>query len=225
GSDYFSTNGTLTFMPGQTNQPISITVLGDALNEREESIFVNLGEATNATIAWPQGIVHIIDSPPPDCELEVYQNDFEGAVGPEWSNNRTETTPLGARRFLGQFANGTVSLSLTNLPEHTAITASFDLFIIRSWDGNQPIDGEEWDLSVGGGPTLLHTTFCNLDILSGIQPGPLTPTRMQAYPSWYPGPDNAPRTGATETNTLGYFFSGFVMDSVYRLNFTFPHTD
>src|SRR5437879_9482696 len=56
-----STNGTLTFLPGQTSQTITVTVLGDALDELDETILVNLTAATNATISDGQGVVTILD--------------------------------------------------------------------------------------------------------------------------------------------------------------------
>ena len=145
----------------------------------------------------------------------VYSNDFEGAVGPEWSNTSTDTTPVGARKFLGRFGNGTVSLALANLPPHTQATVSFDLYIIHSWDGNDSgtAGPDIWDLSVAGGPTLLRTTFCQAPSCS-----------RQAYPGTYPGGDNPARTGATENNTLGYTFEPEEMDSVYQLGFTFDHS-
>jgi hypothetical protein len=104
--------------------------------------------------------------------VEIYRNDFEGAVGPEWSDSTTEITPLGRRRFLGKFADDSVSLSLTNLPPHSEIELTFELFVILSWDGNQPIDGEEWQVGLEGGPVLLRTSFSNADELSGIGPPP-----------------------------------------------------
>ena len=66
----------------------------------------------------------------------VYVSDFEGEVGGEWSDQKTDVTPVGARRFLGQFGNKTVTLTLSNLPSHGEVHLSFDLFIIRSWDGD-----------------------------------------------------------------------------------------
>jgi hypothetical protein len=51
GADYVSTNGTLTFLPGQTSQTITVAVLGDVLDELDETILVNLTAATNATIS------------------------------------------------------------------------------------------------------------------------------------------------------------------------------
>ena len=152
-----------------------------------------------------------------DIYYTIYSNDFEGAVGPEWSNTSVNTTPAGARRFLGQFGNETVSLDLTNLPPHTQATVSFDLFIIRSWDGGAGPDVFEtgpdvWDLSVSGGPTLSHTTFAN------------HPWQRQAYPGTHPGGNNPARTGATENNTLGYRFDNEPMEAVYRLSFNFDHS-
>jgi len=154
----------------------------------------------------------------------IYMNDFEGVVGPEWSNTSTDVTPVGNRRYLGQFGNQTINLTLTSLPSHTDITLSFDLFIIRSWDGNtsifsgQTVGPDVWDLSVDGLPApVAHTTFTNWDSL-GFR---------QAYPDAYPGGDHPARAGAVENNTLGIIYSGgitTVMDSVYRLNFTFPHS-
>jgi len=144
----------------------------------------------------------------------VYSNDFEEAEGPEWSNTSTDITQSG-QRFLGHFSNDTVSLTLNDLPSHTDVTVSFDLLIIRSWDGNGPEGPDVWDLSVAGGQTLLHTTFTNADP-SG--------TERQAYPGTYPGGEHPGRTGAAETNTLGFTFRGTPWDSVYRLISTFPHS-
>ena len=148
------------------------------------------------------------------AQTTVYTNDFEGAVGAEWCSTSVSTTPVGARKFLGQFGGGTRSLTLTGLPSHTEVTVSFDLFIIGLWVGNSSAWGpDSWDLSVDGGPTLLHTTFSN----SGAE---------QAYPGTFPGDSQLARTGAAENNTLGYTYPGYgeVGDSVYNLSFTFPHS-
>ena len=81
-------------------------------------------------------------------------------MGSEWSDTSTDTTPEGARGFLGQFSNGDVTLTLDDLPSHTEITVSFNLFLIRTWDGNDD-SPDIWELSVAGGSTLLITTFSN----------------------------------------------------------------
>jgi Ca2+-binding RTX toxin-like protein len=165
-----------------------------------------------------------------DVQTQIYSNNFEGAIGSEWSRTTTDTTPVGSRRFLGQFGSEAVTLSLgagssvlpDGLPVHEQVTVSFDLFVIRTWDGNGTgCHGPDiWDLSVAGGPTLLHTTFNNA--YPGCEGTP------QAFPDAFPGGSHDFRTGAVENNTLGFTFPNVpgdgVLDSVYNLTFTFPHS-
>ena len=71
GNDYVSAGGTLTFTPGQTSQPLSVTVNGDLLNEETSLTFnVNLATATNATIADNQGVGTIVDDDAPVLATE-----------------------------------------------------------------------------------------------------------------------------------------------------------
>jgi YVTN family beta-propeller protein len=141
----------------------------------------------------------------------VYFNNFEGAVGPEWSKQSASTTPLGARKFLGEFGTETVSLKLPSIPSHTSLTVSFDLYVLKSWDGNGDLGSgpDIFDLNITSGPQLLHTTFGNF------------PGQNQAYPGSYPGPSNPYHTGAVEIDTLGYTFYG---DTVYHVTYTVPDT-
>jgi hypothetical protein len=55
GNDYQSTAGTLTFQPGETSKAVIALVNGDFAVEPNETFFVNLSNATNATIADSQG--------------------------------------------------------------------------------------------------------------------------------------------------------------------------
>ncbi|MBY0524658.1 MAG: hypothetical protein K2R98_14740, partial [Gemmataceae bacterium] len=69
----------------------------------------------------------------------AYFNDFESAIGSAWASSASlnvATTPIGSRNFLGEFSNDTASLSLTGLPTHNQVIVSFDVFLLRSWDGN-----------------------------------------------------------------------------------------
>ncbi|MEQ8962132.1 MAG: hypothetical protein RLP02_30105, partial [Coleofasciculus sp. C2-GNP5-27] len=147
----------------------------------------------------------------------VYNNDFEGEVDSEWSNTSTSRTPIGNRGFLGEFNSDTVSLKLDNLPAHTQATVTFDLFLIRSWDGNRTNFGPDiWMLRGANNQTLIQTSFTH----EGF---------TQAYPGSFPYDDYSQGTGVVETNTLGYRF-GFPpapldpKDSVYNISHTFPHT-
>jgi hypothetical protein len=141
----------------------------------------------------------------------VYTNDFENSAGKEWSRSNIATSPTG-RKFLGQFGNDAVILNLTDLSEHAEIRVTFELYIIRSWDGN--INPDTWQFKVDG-QTLLFTTFDNQDYY---------PDHFQAYPDLYPYGSNRPRTGAKENNTLGYKFDNRPMDAIYLLSFTIPHS-
>lgn len=175
------------------------------------------------TIACTASLIAvIIGSPIRNAEaLTIYSNDFQGVIGSEWSSTLTDIPPADAtRQFLGRFADGTVSLSLSGLPSHTDISLEFDLYIMSSWDGDGPEGGtpDIWTANVSGGPVLLHTTFSNF------------PGRTQDYPGTYDdipdGATNPVKAGAVEVNTLGYGgFSDFPGgDSVYHLSFLFPDT-
>ncbi|MFN7414879.1 MAG: beta strand repeat-containing protein, partial [Dolichospermum sp.] len=84
GSDYTATTGTLIFNvnPGETSKQITVSVLGDTLAESDETFFINLSNAINATIADTQGIATIT-------------NDDNGSIGntlPEVEGNNTFAT-------------------------------------------------------------------------------------------------------------------------------------
>jgi hypothetical protein len=145
-----------------------------------------------------------------------YVNNFESGANLEWSKNRTTRSPT-ARNFLGEFSNETVRLTLFDLPAHSTVKLSVDLYIIRSWDGNDisapGVGPDIWTLDVPGIRTLLRTTFCNLDSCD------------QAYPDLFGGQAKHPlRTEADEINTLGFTYNNQLTDTVYNLSFTFSHS-
>ncbi|RME67311.1 MAG: hypothetical protein D6781_13490 [Verrucomicrobia bacterium] len=175
---------------------------------------------------------------PAEAQEEIYFNDFEGAVGAEWSHRTTDRTPVGARRFLGQFGNGSVTLTL-HKRRSGRVSVTFDLYLINSWDGNNPEHGPDlfevtvasnplpsppasvadfkallesgvFNSAAWGNPFLLYTTFSNLEE-KGF---------TQSYPSFFGEGDHPPGSGALEYDTLGYSYFG---DSVYRLSFSFEH--
>lgn len=49
-ADYLASNGTLVFPPGSTNETLSVRVRGDTLYEADETFFVSLNAAVNATL-------------------------------------------------------------------------------------------------------------------------------------------------------------------------------
>jgi hypothetical protein len=65
GSDYLASAGTLVFAAGETSKTITVQVKGDRIDELDESFFVNLTDATNATISDSQGVGIITDNDAP----------------------------------------------------------------------------------------------------------------------------------------------------------------
>ena len=141
----------------------------------------------------------------------------------------TVVSPNRTERFLGEFGgprivaappydpahfvrvDETVTLTLRRLRPHARATVAFDLYILKSWDGNNPNYGpDRWSLRVERGPTLLDTTFSN-----NLKTRPYDLSLQD-----YPAANSAPHAGADGINTLGYTFFG---DSVYHLTFTFAH--
>lgn len=160
----------------------------------------------------------------------IYSNDFSSPVGAEWSTTTTELTPIGSNPFLGQFGMTNISgqstiLTLNSLPVHSALTVSFDLYIIGSWDGHGiDVGPDVWNFGVVGGTNLLHTTFSNLP---NINPG----DRNQDYPGTYPGGNFVEQTGSVASNSLGYHYivgspAGSVdaQDATYHLTYTFAQS-
>ena len=69
-------------------------------------------------------------------------------------------SPNKAQRFLGEFGgpplggrgdpgyyhtrvDQTIRLSLTDLPAHSSLELRFDLYVLKSWDGNSPAYGPD----------------------------------------------------------------------------------
>ncbi len=139
-------------------------------------------------------------------------------------------SPNHAQKFLGEFGGPpigmagdpgynhtrveqTVTLSLHDLPQHTKLKVSFDLYLLKSWDGTSPAYGpDRWSLVIAGGRTLFASTFSN-------NPKVQTEGCYQDYPH----PKSAPQSGAASTKRLGY--SDYFTDSSYHFDFTFEHSD
>jgi hypothetical protein len=147
------------------------------------------------------------------------------APGPEWSATSVSTTPAGCTRctsFLGEFTNQVVTLRLGNLPAHSTVTLDFDVYALRSWDGNVTYVGgpDVFGVSEALGLLNFKTTFSN-NYMYGNQ-------FTQAFPGAFSSGFFPSQTGAAEKQTLGYSFDNYGYgvlpeDAVYHLTFTFPH--
>src|SRR5262249_29878502 len=65
GKDYLAASGTLTFNPGETTQTVNVTVLGDRVDEDDETFSLRLSNASGAFVANAQATGTILDNDPP----------------------------------------------------------------------------------------------------------------------------------------------------------------
>jgi predicted extracellular nuclease len=71
GSDYVARSGTLVFPAGVTTQSIVVLVIGDLRNEPDETFFVSMADATNASIARARAVGTIVnDDPVPSISID-----------------------------------------------------------------------------------------------------------------------------------------------------------
>jgi len=69
GADYVATSGTLTFNPGDISKSITVQVIGDNVDEINETFLVNLSNPTNSTISSAQGVGTILDDDGPTMSI------------------------------------------------------------------------------------------------------------------------------------------------------------
>lgn len=147
----------------------------------------------------------------------VYPLDTFDTPPSEWTDNATAT--VNSENFLAPSILGagdvTNTLSLSGLPSHSSVTVSFELYIMRWWDGNgeNGFGPDEWQLTADGG-VIFRSNFA----FQSLDPTPLT----QAYPDEVApigvGATNPPRSGNTATDHLG------PRSTTYTITRTFPHT-
>jgi Calx-beta domain len=86
--DYLAASGALTFAPGQTTARLYVLIKGDALDEPDETFFVDLSDAEHATIERARATVTIVDSDPAPFRL------LDASVDARWSVHRNYTRVL-----------------------------------------------------------------------------------------------------------------------------------
>lgn len=99
-TDYVPGSGTLTFAPFQTTERIAVLIKGDALDEPDETIFVDLSDVHFATIAGARGTITIVDDDPAPLRL------LDAYVDARWSVHSKYTR---VTRFAIHKPSGTVA--------------------------------------------------------------------------------------------------------------------
>ena len=157
-ADYTSLSGALIFSPGQTAQAISVFVNGDVVPEANETFFVNLSGATNATIADNQGVGTISND---DVPVTVSPGALpNGAVAAAYSQTITASGGVAPYSFnvsAGALPAG-LSLSPGGLLTGTPTAGGTFSFTITATDSSPfpgPFSGSQAYLLTIAPPTVV----------------------------------------------------------------------
>ena len=95
GSDYTPTSDTLTFSPNVTSQQVTVSVIGDTLVEMDETFFLNLSNASKATIADGEAQGKILNDDLPSLSItDVEQSEGDtGTVGFVFTLDLSQASP------------------------------------------------------------------------------------------------------------------------------------
>ncbi|MGD9635429.1 MAG: Calx-beta domain-containing protein, partial [Pirellulales bacterium] len=152
GSDYTATSGTLTFAPGTTSQPVTVSVQADTAFEQDETFTISLANAVDAAILLGTAIGTILnDDPSPVPQLatiSVIPTDLVGnpisqiVVGSDFllqavvQDSRNPPATFGG--VFSAYLNVSYDSFRATIPQPA--TFSFDPFfsILRTFDATVP---------------------------------------------------------------------------------------
>ncbi len=131
GSDYSARNFTTQTIPeGSSNYVLSVPVFGDAVQELDETLLVNVSNVSGATIGDGQGQVTIVN----DDTAGIGVTPASGLVTTEAGGTATFTVVLASQPT----ANVTVGLASSDLTEGTVAPASV-VFTSANWNVAQTV--------------------------------------------------------------------------------------
>jgi hypothetical protein len=131
GSDYTPVTGTVVFAPGQTTRNIFVPIIGDMLDEQNETFSLFLTNGVNGNINDNQGIATILDNDPDSGTTgEILISEFRTS-GPAGANdefielyNNTDAA-IDLRNYSLIFTNGVGSTSNVSFATVQGASAMF----------------------------------------------------------------------------------------------------
>ncbi|HZB47443.1 MAG TPA: lamin tail domain-containing protein, partial [Pyrinomonadaceae bacterium] len=128
GSDYTTTNGTVTFPAGETFRTITVPVLTDGSGEPDETFLVNLSSPTNGTITDGQAVGTITETRTPGAVLiSELRTSGPGGVGDDFVelyNNGDSPAAIGGWSLVKSGAGcDAAPVVVANIPAGTMIPA------------------------------------------------------------------------------------------------------
>jgi CSLREA domain-containing protein len=108
-TDYISQSGTLSFTPSETVKTVTISVCGETTPERDETFFVNLSSAVNASITNGQGVGTILNddcAAPPTNMVSWWDGSGSGTAANDIADGNNGTLQNGAVFAPGKVGQG-----------------------------------------------------------------------------------------------------------------------
>ena len=90
GSDYIAASGTGSFAPGEVEKPVVVLVIGDTVDETQETFFLDISNVQNATVSSNRGNGFIVDDDGPTISI----NDVSVTEGNSGTKAATFTLTL-----------------------------------------------------------------------------------------------------------------------------------
>ena len=130
GEDYLTSEGSLTFAPGETSQTINVDIVGDTAVEEDETFFVEIRNAEGVAIADMEAIGTITDDDSAETTSDVTADlSVDVTSIPEGNDGETSTV--------------TYTVTLSEPAEQDARV------IVDSTGGNNPLVNEPLDILTG----------------------------------------------------------------------------
>lgn len=128
GADYQSSSGMLTFNPGDLARPVTVLVNGDTLDEANETLFVNLSNATSAAILDARGQGTITDNDPtPSLSINDLPNIPEGDTGTSIANFTVTLSAASGQTVTVNYATADGTANVGSDYASTSGTLTFNL--------------------------------------------------------------------------------------------------
>ena len=154
-NDYVAQSGTLTFPPGVTTARVPMDIKGDALDEPDETFYVDLSAAEGATIARARGAITIIDDDPAPFRL------LDAFVDARWSVHRRYTRVM--KFVVHRPAGATLKITCRGKGCPVRVGAKLRpgaVVDVRVTSPNQPLIGRAFQYRIRAAKRPRLTTLC-----------------------------------------------------------------
>lgn len=161
-TDYQSGVGTLTFNPGETSKQVTVSVVGDAVVESNETFTVNLVNPMNATIAAGQGVGTIVNDDVAATIIPVSLPKLSGSTGTLVSIPVT-TGSLTGRNVIAydmeiSFDPNVLQLQASPITSAGTVSSSMSIFANANITGKLKLSAFT-TMPLSGSGTLLYLNF------------------------------------------------------------------